>query len=65
MSEEHGERFLQDIKVMETWYHGREDVFMMESYFCCLKRDCKSSEIARKAKRRKFMPHINKEKNTS
>ena len=52
MSEEHGERFHQDIKIMETRYQSRWDVFM--------KRDCKSSAVARKANRRKFMPHTDK-----
>ena len=62
MSEEHGERFHQDIKSMETRYQGRWDVSMMSDYYWCLKRDCVSNEIARKAKRRKFMPHFNEEK---
>ena len=29
VSEEHGERFHQDIQVMETWYQGRWDEAMM------------------------------------
>ena len=60
MSEEYSERFHQDIKTMETRYQGRWGVSMMADYCWCLKRDCKSSEVARKAKRRKFMPHTNK-----
>ena len=62
MSEEHGERFHQDIKSMETRYQGRWDVSMMADYCWCLKRDCVSNEVAIKAKRRKFMPHSNEEK---
>ena len=50
VSEELGERFHQEIKSM--------DVSMMADYCRWLKRDCKSSEVA-KAKRRKFMPHTN------
>ena len=60
MSEEHGERFHQDIKSMETLYQGQWDISMMADYCWCLKGNCKSSEIARKAKRRKFMPHTDK-----
>ena len=62
MSEEHGERFHQDIKSMETRYQGQWDVSMMADYCWCLKRDCVSNEVAIKAKRRKFMPHSNEEK---
>ena len=62
MSEEHGERFHWDIKIMETRYQGRWNVSMMADYCWCLKRDCKSSEVAKKAKRLKFMPYIIKEK---
>ena len=57
ISKEHGERFHQDIKSMETQYQGRWDVSMMADYCWCLKRDCKNNEIARKAKRRKFMSY--------
>ena len=62
MSEEHGKRFHQDIKIIETRYQGRWNVSMMVDYCWCLKRDCKSSKVARKAKRRKFMPHTSKER---
>ena len=57
ISKEHGERLHQDIKSMETRYQGRLDASMMANFCWCLKRDCKSSKVARKAKRRKFMPH--------
>ena len=62
ISEEHGERFHQDIKSMETRYQGRWDVSTIAEYCWCLKYDCKSSEMARKAKRRKFMHHTDKKK---
>ena len=60
VSEEHGERFHQDIKCMETRYQDRWDVSMMADYCWCLKRDSMSSEVARKTKRRKFMLHTDK-----
>ena len=63
MSEEHGEHFHLDIKIFETRYQGRWDVSMMVDYCWCLKRNCESRKVARKAKRRKFMPHTNEEKN--
>ena len=53
MSEEHNERFHQDIKSMETRYQGRWDISIMSDCWC-LKRDCKSSEVSRKAKRKKI-----------
>ena len=60
MSEEHGECFHQDIKSMKALCQGRWDVSMMANYCWCLKCDCKSNKVARKAKRRKFLPHTNK-----
>ena len=62
MSEEHGERFHQVIKSMETRYQGRWDVSMMVDCCWCLKRGFVSNEVARKAKRRKFKSHSNEEK---
>ena len=62
MSEEHGERFHQDIKRMKTRYKGRWAVSMMADYCWCLKRDRVSNEVARKAKRRKFMSHSKRKK---
>ena len=64
MSEEHEERFHQDIKIMETRYQRRWDASMMADYCWCLKRDYKSSEIARKVKRRKFIPNEEKTQST-
>ena len=62
MSEEHGEHLYQDIKSMETQYQGQWDVSMMADYCWCLKPNCKSSEVARTAKRRKFTTHTGKKK---
>ncbi|KAJ8957397.1 hypothetical protein NQ318_004877 [Aromia moschata] len=39
MSEEQGERFHQDIKIMEDRYQGRWDIHMMADYCWSLKRD--------------------------
>ena len=55
LSEEHSERFHQVIKSMETRYQDRWDVSMKTDYCWCLKRNCKSSEVARKAIRRKLL----------
>ena len=52
-TEEHGERFHQDIKVMEKRYQGRWTVHMMADYCWTLKRDC-TEEHQRKSKKRKF-----------
>ena len=59
-SEKHGERFHQDIKSIETRCQSRWDVSMMADYCWCLKRDFKNIEIAKNAKRRKFMPYTDK-----
>nr|CAH7743872.1 unnamed protein product [Callosobruchus chinensis] len=50
MSEEQGERFHQDIKIMEDRYQGRWDIHMMADYCWSLKRDClqKHSRMSRK-----------------
>ncbi|KYQ49069.1 hypothetical protein ALC60_11871 [Trachymyrmex zeteki] len=42
-SEEQGERFHQDIKVMETRYQGRWDVNMMADFCWTLKRESMES----------------------
>ena len=60
MSEEHGECFYQDIKSMEINTKVDGIVSLIVDYCWCLKHDCKSSEVARKVKRRKFMFHTNK-----
>lgn len=56
-SEEMGERFHQDIKIMETRYQGRWDVSMMADYCWMMKRDClPEEEHARKSKKTRFCP---------
>ena len=46
---------------METRYQGRRFISMITDHKWCLKRDCKSSEVAKNVKRRKkFMRHTNK-----
>ena len=63
MSEKHGKRSYKDIKSMETRYQGRWDVPMMTDYCWCLKHDCKSSEVARKAKKKKIHASHRQENN--
>ena len=47
-SEEQGERFHQDIRVMEERYQGRWDVNMLADYCWCLKRDAPDVHHRRK-----------------
>lgn len=54
-SEEQGERFHQDLKVMEERYQGRWDCHMMADYCWSLKRDCPRKNYKRKALKRRFM----------
>ena len=56
VSDEQGERFHQDIKVMETRYQGRWDVHMMADYCWTLIRDSLDKIHSRKSKKQKFMP---------
>lgn len=53
-SEEQGERFHQDIKLMEERYQGRWDDHMMADYCWNLIRDCPKKEYNRKSYRRCF-----------
>lgn len=53
-SEEQGERFHQDIKVMETRYQGRWDEHMMADFCWMLKRDTPKENRKRKALLRSF-----------
>ena len=55
LSEEHGERFHQDIKVMEERYQGRWDAHMMADYCWSLQRDCLAASYFRKSYKRKFV----------
>ena len=54
-SEEQGERFHQDLKVMEERYQGRWDCHMTADYCWSLKRDCPRKNYKRKALKRRFM----------
>ena len=54
-SEEQGERFHQDIRVMEERYQGRWDINMLADYCWCLKRDTPVVTHARKALKRSFL----------
>ncbi|GBP46405.1 hypothetical protein EVAR_36387_1 [Eumeta japonica] len=54
-SEEQGERFHQDLKVMEERYQGRWDCHMMADYCWSLKRDCPLKNYKRKAHKRRFI----------
>jgi hypothetical protein len=55
-SEEQGERFHQDIRVMEERYQGRWDVNMLADYCWCLKRDVPAAEHKRKSLKKPFLP---------
>ena len=56
MSDELAERFHQDLKEMETRYHGRWDAVIMADYCWNLKRDLPATEHSRSSKKRKFKP---------
>jgi len=56
LSEEQGERFHQDIRVMEERYQGQWDVNMLADYCWCLKRDVPEAEHKRKSLKRPFNP---------
>lgn len=56
-SEEQGERFHQDIRMMEERYQGRWDINMLADYCWCLKRDvpiAQQQQHKRKALKRSF-----------
>ena len=55
LSEKHGERFHQDINVMEERYPGRWNVHMMVDYCWSLQRDCLITSHSRKSYKRKFV----------
>lgn len=57
LSEEQGERFHQDIRVMEERYQGRWDVNMLADYCWCLKRDIIAVKHNRKSLKKPFIPH--------
>ena len=54
-SEEQGERFHQDIAIMEQRYQGQWNVSMMGDYCWSLKRDVPYSMHKRKPKRQQFL----------
>ena len=54
-SEEQGERFHQDIAIMEDRYQGRWDVNMHSDYCWCLKRDDINAKHKRKAIKQSFI----------
>ena len=56
VSDEQGERFHQDMKIMEERYQGRWDVHMMADYCWSLKRNCPDTKHSRKSYKRKFLP---------
>jgi len=55
VSDEQGERFHQDIKVMEQRHQGRWDINMMADYCWSLQRDCDVSCHSRRSNKRKFL----------
>lgn len=55
-SEEQGERFHRDIRVMEERYQGRWDINMLADYCRCLKRDIPDAKHVRKSLKRAFLP---------
>ena len=52
LSEEQGEHFHQDIRVMEERYQGRWDVNFLADYCWCLKRDVVATQHRRKSLKR-------------
>jgi len=56
-SEEQGERFHQDMKVMEERYQGRWDIHMMADYCWSLQRDCPYDTHKRKSYKQSFLKH--------
>ena len=55
LSEEQGERFHQDIRVMKERYQGRWDVNFLADYFWCLKRGVVATQHRRKSLKRPFI----------
>ena len=55
LSEEQGERFHQDIRVMEEWYQGRWDAMMLADYCWSLQRHCPGTKHSRKCYKRHFL----------
>ena len=56
LSEEQGERFYQDIKIMQKRYQDRWNVNMTADDCWCLMRDEENFKPSRKYKKRKLVP---------
>ena len=56
VSDEQGERFHQDIKIMEERYQGRWGESMMADYCWSLQRETANIMLRRKANKRKMVP---------
>ena len=56
VSDEQGERFHQDLKVIEKRYQGRWDTSMMADYCWSIKRDLPDAVHKKKSMKRKFLP---------
>jgi len=56
VSDEHGERFHQDISVMESRYQGRWSAAMLADYCWTLQRDLPTQQYKRKSTAKKFKP---------
>jgi hypothetical protein len=54
VSDEHGERFHQDISTVETRYQGKWNPIMLADYCWTLKRDVFQAEYTRKSTRNTF-----------
>ena len=54
--DEQGERFHQDINIMEERYRGRWGSTMMADYCCCLQRETAEVTHRRKGNKRKMLP---------
>ena len=56
VSDEQGERFHQDLKIMEERYLGYRDKSMMADYCWSIKRNCPDEVYKRKSYKCKFLP---------
>ena len=57
VSDEHGERFHQDISVMESRYQGRWSAAMLADYCWTLQRDVPDAHHKRRSSAKKFKPN--------
>ena len=58
VSDKHGERFHQGIKVMEKIYQGRQNTHIMADYCWSIQRDCVDMKHSRRSRKWKFVPQI-------